>query len=229
MIGAVKRLVVVAVAAALVGGCASPGSAAYGPERRPLPTFPPVPTDPPVEPPSSPAAPTTPPTCPPEGVLLQAGVADAAMGLRALGITLLNCGDRDYRVDGYPVVAALDKDHRTLGIKVLHGTTDIAGPIPDWNGPPNPITLEPGREAACVVVWRNTYDDIRQPPVTAPYLRMAPAPGRPAQVLSPRDPLDLGSTGRLGVSPWRLSEPTPHTTPVVPPPSTQPPVPSSIL
>ena len=229
MIGAVKRLVVVAVAAALVAGCASPRSEAYGPERVPGPTFPPAPTDHPVEPPSSPAAPTTPPTCPPEGVLLQAGVADAAMGLRALGITLLNCGDRDYRVDGYPVVVALDKDHRTLDIKVLHGTTDIAGPIPEWNGPPNPITLGPGREAECVVVWRNTYDDIRQPPVTAPYLRMAPVAGRPARVLTPRDPLDLGSTGRLGVSPWRLSKPTSHTTPVAPPPSTQPPVPSSIL
>jgi hypothetical protein len=59
---------------------------------------------------------------------------------------------------------------------------------------------------------------------------MAPAPGRPAQVLTPHDPLDLGSTGRLGVSPWRLSKPTPHTTPAAPPPSTQPsPVPSSIL
>jgi hypothetical protein len=223
MIGAVKRLVVAAVAVTLIAGCAAPQTGSQGPS----PTFL-------SEPPSSPAASTTPPTCPPEGVLLQSDLTDAAMGLRALGITLLNCGRHDYRVDGYPVVAALDQDHKKLAIKVLHGTTEIAGPIPDWNGPPNPVTLKPGQQAACVIVWRNTYTDIRHPPVTAPYLRIAPASGRPAQVLTPHDPLDLGSTGRLGVSPWRLSKPTPATTPattpVAPPASTEPsPVPSSIL
>jgi hypothetical protein len=33
----------------------------------------------------------------------------------------------------------------------------------------------------------------------------APAAGRPAQVLAVQDGIDLGSTGRLGVSPWRPS------------------------
>jgi hypothetical protein len=230
MIVAVKRLVVAAVAVALTAGCNSPGSDSSGPDssgyRRP--PLPPTPAEHPVDPPTT-RVPTPPPTCPPEGVLLQSGETDGAAGLRALGITLLNCGHQTYRVDGYPVIQALDKDHRKVALKVLHGVTEIAGPIPDWNGPPNPITLEPGRQAECVVVWRNTYDDIRHPPVNAPYLEMAPAAGRPTQVLMPDAALDLGSTGRLGVGPWRLSKPTSRTTPAAPPPSTQPSVPSSIL
>jgi hypothetical protein len=224
----VKRLVVAALAVTLLAGCNSPepGYDAYGHRLPPVPTFPT---------PGRPAAPPTtrvrtpPPTCPPEGVLLQSGGADGAAGLRALGITLLNCGTKDYRVDGYPAVRALDKDHRAAAVEVLHGVVDIAGPIPSWTGPPTPVTLKPGRQAECVVVWRNTYDDIRHPPVNAPYLEMAPAPGRPAQILTPDAPLDLGSTGRLGVSPWRLSKQTPRTTPVAPPPSTQPSTPPPLL
>lgn len=224
MIGPVKRLVVLALAVALVAGCDSSRSAYYGDPRPTLPTFPTARPAPATTPPVTP-----PPTCPPEGVLLQAGGTDGAAGLRALGITLVDCGHKAYQVDGYPAVEVLDKDHRPVTVTVLHGTAEITGDIPGWNGPPNPITLEPGQQAECVVAWRSTYDDIRQPPVNAPYLRMAPATGRPSQIVTPDGPVDLGSTGRLGVSPWRRSPTTPHTTPVAPPPSTQPSLPSSIL
>jgi hypothetical protein len=216
MILAVKRLVVAVVAVVLLAGCKSPEPESYGYPQPPK-TSPTTASSPPA------------PTCPPEGVLLRSGLTDGAAGLRALGIDLINCGHENYRVDGYPVVHVLDKDHKTLAIKVLHGTVEIAGPIPDWNGPPNPLTLEPGRQATCIVVWRSTYDDIRQPPVNAPYLEMAPAEGRPTQVMTPDGPLDLGSTGRLGVSPWRISQPTSRTTPAAPPPSTQPPLPTPLL
>lgn len=52
--------------------------------------------------------------------------------------------------------------------------------------------------------WRNTYDDIRQLPVTVRFLDIAPLAGRPSQVVEPTGGLDLGSTGRIGVSAWRL-------------------------
>jgi hypothetical protein len=42
----------------------------------------------------------------------QAIVVDAAMGLRALGILLINCGTRDYTAGGYPVVRVLDADRK---------------------------------------------------------------------------------------------------------------------
>ncbi|MEV6848935.1 DUF4232 domain-containing protein [Actinoplanes sp. NPDC051411] len=218
-----KRLAVAVLSLALLAACNAPepGYDAYGHRLPPRPTS----TTPGrrADPPTTPAQ-TPPPTCPPEGVLLRSGGTDGAAGLRALGITLLNCGKKNYRVDGYPTVRALDKDHHAAAVKVLHGVADIAGPIPDWNGPPAPVTLKPGQQAECVVVWRNTYDDIRRPPVNAPYLQMAPEPGRPAQLLTPDGALDLGSTGRLGVSPWRRSKSVPPTTRPAPPehPAVQP-------
>lgn len=221
MIVAVKRLVVAAVAVALIAGCAVPGSPGYRTGTAPQPATPSAPV-------SAPPAP-----CPRAGVLLRADATDAAMGLRALGVVLLNCGHEDYRLDGYPVVRALDEKRGTLAVKVLRGTAEIAGPMSRWDGKPRPIILRPGQEAVCAVVWRNTYTDIRQPPVNAPFLRMAPAPGRPGQVVVPDGPLDLGSTGRLGVSPWFPAEPASRTTPAAPPatpPATnQPSIPPDIL
>jgi hypothetical protein len=174
---------------------------------------------------SGPAATGTPETaaCPPSGVRLELGGVDAAMGLRALGVYLVNCGREAYRVNGYPAVHALDEQRSTLDVRVLDGVTEIAGSLPGWAGAPRPVVLSPGERAAAVVVWRNTYDNISKPPVDAPYLEVAPTAGRPAQVLAPQGGIDLGSTGRLGVSPWRQSrtpatrQPSnPPTTPTVP-------------
>jgi len=216
MIGPVKRLVVAALAVALLAGCArpSPAGPAEGPAARPA-ARPGVPSTAPTR--------TPPSTCPAEGVRLSSGQTDGALGLRGLGITLVNCGHDTYRVDGYPVVRALDEDHRQLTVKVLHGTKEIAGPIEQWDGPPTPVALRPGQVAECVIVWRNTYADIRKPPANPPYLQIAPAPGRPLQLVTLDSPMDLGSTGRLGVSPWRVfTDPAP-TTPAAPPPVTTPP------
>ncbi|WP_275407291.1 DUF4232 domain-containing protein [Actinoplanes cyaneus] len=142
--------------------------------------------------------------CPPEGVRVAVGDGDAAAGLRVLGVTLTNCGRGTYRVDGYPVVRSLDEDRAVLDVNVLKGVEEITGSVPDWSGPPKPVTLKPGQRATTVVAWRNTYDDIRNGPVTVKYLEVAPLAGRPAQVIAPDGGLDLGSTGRIGVSPWRL-------------------------
>jgi hypothetical protein len=220
MIGAVnralaRRLAYPLTVAALLGGCASTRSAvnAAAPPGRPIAT-PAVsgsatPTASGSATPAASAPGTSSPSavaCPPSGVRLDLGGIDAAMGLRALGLNLINCGRKPYRVNGYPAVHALDKERSTLDVRVLHGVTEISGSIPDWSGPPRPFVLEPGERATAVVVWRNTYDNISRPPVDAPYLEVAPAAGRrPAQVLAPQGGIDLGSTGRLGVSPWRPS------------------------
>jgi hypothetical protein len=145
------------------------------------------------------------------------------MGLRALGVNLLNCGAEPYRVNGYPAVKALDEKHAALAIRVLEGVTEITGALPNWAGPPTPVVLDPGERAVAVVVWRNTYDNITAPPVDAPYLEMAPVAGRPTQVLAPEGGLDLGSTGRLGVSPWRPAPPGQGEPTATPPVTTPPP------
>ena len=196
-----RRLAYPLTAAALLGGCASTVTAA-APPARPIGT--PAVSGPAV---SGPAPTTSPARCPRSGVRLELGGLDAAMGLRALGLDLINCGRKPYRVNGYPAVHALDQRRSRLNVRVLQGVIEIAGPIPDGSGPPRPVVLKPGERATAVVVWRNTYDNISRPPVDAPYLEAAPAAGRPAQILAVRDGIDLGSTGRLGVSPWRPSRP----------------------
>jgi hypothetical protein len=147
------------------------------------------------------------------------------MGLRALGVSLVNCGAAPYRVDDYPAVRALDERRAALDVRVLRGVSKIAGGIPNRDGPPRTVVLEPGERATAIVVWRNKYTDITHPPVVVAYLEMAPSAGRAAQILAPEGGLDLGSTGRFGVSPWLKSPTAGGPTPSRPPAATVDPPP----
>jgi hypothetical protein len=189
----VTRLATAVAAAVLLAGCAP---APLAERTAPLP-------------PSRPAPAPSATPCPPDGVRLGAGEVSAAMGLRAMGLDVVNCGRAPYRVNGYPAVRALDDRRAALDVRVLRGVTGITGALEHWAGPPAPLVLQPGERAAAVVVWRTTYADTMQPPVEVTHLEVAPAAGRAAAVLTPPGGLDLGSTGRLGVSPWRRSVPAP--------------------
>ncbi|MEU4240784.1 DUF4232 domain-containing protein [Actinoplanes sp. NPDC026619] len=153
--------------------------------------------------PSVPAPAPAQPACPAGGVRVELGPGDAAMGLRVLDLYLVNCGTATYRVNGYPVVRLLDDQRQPVTVQVLKGTTAITGSIPDYDKPPSKLTLRPGQRATAVLAWRNTYNDITNPPVSAPYLEIGPAAGAPAQPVTPRSDIDLGSTGRVAVSAWR--------------------------
>jgi hypothetical protein len=207
MIGPVRRRhLAYLLTAVLLAACAAPGTGVGDGDSSGLRSPAPSGSAPPAPRPSAPAsAPADPAACPASGVRIETDGRDAATGLRLLGLSMVNCGRTTYRVNGYPVLRALDEDRAGLDIKVLRGVDEIAGALPGWTGKPAAVVLKPGQRAGAVVVWRNTYDDITDPPVSAPYLEVAPAAGRPATVLTP-DPLDLGSTGRLGVSPWRFSK-----------------------
>jgi len=172
---------------------------------------------------SASAAPSA-PACPASGVLITPGSGDAAMGLRVVGIDLVNCGTRPYRLDGYPSVRALDKTRAPLKVRTLRGLYPITGPLGAWSKPPKPVVLSPGEHAQAVIAWRNTYDNITHPPVVGPYASIAPSSGEAVQVITvPEGGLDLGSTGRLAVSPWRHAEDVVSSpSPVVPTPSTSP-------
>jgi hypothetical protein len=128
------------------------------------------------------------------------------MGLRVAGIRMVNCGRTPYRVEGFPVVHPLDDRLALLAVKVLDGTTPITGPIEGMDGPPEPVVLQPGQAASATVAWRNTYNDTTHQPVEVPYLEVTPAEGDPPQVIAADHPLDLGSTGRLGIGPWRAAQ-----------------------
>jgi hypothetical protein len=191
------RFVVPLAFAALLAGCARPANSSTS--EPPAFSSDPVPSQPGH---ATPAATTV--TCPPEGVRLEVDQGDAAMGLRVLGIRLVNCGPQTYRLNGYPVVRSLDDDRTALKVRVLHGVKAIIGSAIPWDGPPKPVVLKPGQQAGTAVAWRNTYDDIREPPVTVKFLNIAPLSGRPSQIIEPNGGLDLGSTGRIAVSAWNL-------------------------
>ncbi|MFF2777444.1 DUF4232 domain-containing protein [Streptomyces sp. NPDC058052] len=142
-------------------------------------------------------APTGP--CPPSGVRVHADEGDAAMGLRAVGLHLENCGTRPLPLDGYPGIQPLDEDHRDLpGVRVLQGGQTIAAGT-GADGPARPFTLRPGERARAGLVWRNTTE--AGDPVGAPYVRVRWQPGAAPVMVVPE--LDLGTTGRLAVGPWK--------------------------
>lgn len=128
---------------------------------------------------------------------------DAAMGLRVVGLHLANCGATAYHVEGYPQLQLLDEKRQPVrGVEILQGTDGIStGIAPD--GAPGPVTLQPGESATATLAWRNTTGS--GDPVDAPYVRVTPKPGAASVVVTPE--LDLGTTGRLGVSAWK--KPTP--------------------
>lgn len=139
--------------------------------------------------------------CPPSGMLVQTGPTDAAMGLRAMGIELVNCGSVPFTVNGYPAIRVLDDDRAPLPVTVLQGSSAVAS-IDGFDTPPAPVTAAPGERLVAGLVWRNTVE-MGTGPVNATYLEIVPAPGQPPQTVRPDHRMDLGTTGRLGVTAWR--------------------------
>ncbi|OKI07264.1 hypothetical protein A6A06_35685 [Streptomyces sp. CB02923] len=146
----------------------------------------------------------TAPACPADGVAVKGLPVDAAMGTRAMGITLTNCGNRPYKVNGYAGVQVLDEDRKPLAVKISHGSD-----IVDDRGP-EPLTLKPGEHARAVLMWRNRVTSATDPAVNGAFLALTPAEGggRPQTV---RELIDLGTTGKLGITAWHREDPKPRT------------------
>lgn len=140
--------------------------------------------------------------CPASGLHVYADDGDAAMGLRVVGLHLVNCGNRPYELNGYPELDILDEDHDEVGsVRILHGTDQISTGI-GGDGTPQRLVLQPGEAAQAGLAWRNTTQ--AGEPVNAPYVRVRAKQGaRPVMVVPE---LDLGTTGRLGVGPWKRDE-----------------------
>ncbi|POX49406.1 hypothetical protein C3489_24745 [Streptomyces sp. Ru71] len=137
--------------------------------------------------------------CPSSGVRVYADQGDAAMGLRVVGLHLENCGTGVYRLDGYPLLQLLDEEHRQVdGVRVLHGGDQIASGT-GADGTPAPLALKPGERAVAVMTWRNTTGFGEA--VNAPYVRVRAKAGVAPVTVIPE--LDLGTTGKLGVGPWK--------------------------
>ncbi len=144
------------------------------------------------------------PVCPEEGVRVTAGPVNPAMGLRAMDLTLENCGTHAYRVEGYPEVRLLDRDQQHVtGVSVIHGSAGIAT-VTGFDDPPGAVTLAPGETASAGLLWRNTTTGF-DGAVYVRYLTVAARSGSLPLLLTPDGGLDLGTTGRLGVGPWRTA------------------------
>ncbi|MEU6118074.1 DUF4232 domain-containing protein [Streptomyces sp. NPDC047117] len=142
--------------------------------------------------------------CPASGVRVTADAGDAAMGLRVVGLRLRNCGKRTYHLNGYPLLKLLDEDRKPVsGIRVLRGSGSIAT-VAGFDAPPRPVTLKPGEAASAGLVWRNTTGGGIA--ANVPYVQVRTKSGAGAVTVTPE--LDLGTTGKLGVSPWKKASST---------------------
>ncbi|MEV4621606.1 DUF4232 domain-containing protein [Asanoa sp. NPDC049573] len=153
---------------------------------------------PPLPPPEPPPASPSEPACP-DGYQISGDQVEAAAGLRALGITLRNCGTSPYQVDGFPVITMLDMYGRPMKITVGTGSEPVSSPDV-WDRPPRPIDVAPGETVRARVLWRNTVTDGES--VTGAHLTVAPAKGARAQLLTPDGGIDVGTTNRLAVNAW---------------------------
>ncbi|MEW1550590.1 DUF4232 domain-containing protein [Streptomyces tsukubensis] len=136
--------------------------------------------------------------CPRSGVRVTTDQGESAMGLRAVGVRLENCGTRPYVLDGYPRVTPLDEQHRPLtGIRVLRGGGEISTGL--GTASPRRFSLAPGEAARSSLMWRNTHEGFGEA-ANGPYVRLVAKPGASPVMLVPE--LDLGTTGKLGVAAW---------------------------
>ncbi|MEU5669787.1 DUF4232 domain-containing protein [Micromonospora sp. NPDC047753] len=150
---------------------------------------------------AGPTASTEPPAgCPASGVRIRSTGGDAAMGLRALGLELVNCGERPYQLNGYPVLHVFDEAREPVMLRVVNGAKEITS---GFDQPPRQVTLAAGERATAVVLWRNLATDSTVVATNGEFLTVAPAAGQPAEEVDPDGPIDLGNTGRIGVSAWK--------------------------
>ncbi|MEU2868817.1 DUF4232 domain-containing protein [Streptomyces olivoreticuli] len=189
------RLGALLIAVGLLSACGAPT-----PMAEPEPVAPKVR---PADAPSSGAPSNEPPPldCPESGLIAQAGPANAAMGLRVLTVELTNCGKERQVVNGYPDVRILDRDRKPVEVELERGAKSILGQE-DFDAGPVRLALLPGQKAVAALAWRNTVDDLTKSPVDGAYLSIAPVPGSARQNVP--ETIDLGTTGKLGLSAWAM-------------------------
>ncbi|MEU1328658.1 DUF4232 domain-containing protein [Streptomyces sp. NPDC005865] len=213
-----SRALALSATALLLAGCglSEELDRETNPERRPpaeaappgantqRPTGPTGPTD--SARPADPADPANPsgrtPPCPNSGVTMSPGMVTATMGLRAMSVTLTNCGHRVRVVDGYPDIRVRGLDRALFDVSVLKGTE----PVTTMDDPgPHRVALKPGERAYTTLVWRYSAVDASTRRGSGVYVEIGPAKGKPRQTVEPDGGLDIGETGMLGTTAWQRS------------------------
>jgi hypothetical protein len=137
------------------------------------------------------------------------------MGIRVLTMELVNCGTEPITVNGYPTVRLYDENHDPIDVAVGQGSSSIAT-VPEFDNPPQPVTLQPGERAQSGLLWRNLVTDSTVNATTAYHLDAAVAEGKPWHVVPMVIPdsvrgaadvtIDLGNTGKIGVQAWQKAK-----------------------
>jgi hypothetical protein len=144
------------------------------------------PVDPATERPEEPA-------CPETGFHATVTQGSAAMGIRSVGIELVNCGTEDIAVNGYPVI-----EIPGVEIDVREGSDTLQDPGP------TPITLAPGDTVSAGMLWRNMVESADEGDVVnATEINVGYAEGSPMETVTPESPIDLGTTREIEVTAWR--------------------------
>ncbi|MET7362456.1 DUF4232 domain-containing protein [Streptomyces sp. NPDC005562] len=198
-----SRALALSATALLLAGCglSEELDRETNPERRP-----PAEAAPPsanTQRPTSPAYPSpSTPSCPNSGVTMSPGMVTATMGLRAMSVTLTNCGHRVRVVDGYPDIRVRGLDRALFDVSVLKGTE----PVTTMDDPgPHRVALKPGERAYTTLVWRYSAVDASTRRGSGVYVEIGPAKGKPRQTVEPDGGLDIGETGMLGTTAWQRS------------------------
>lgn len=149
----------------------------------------------PVEP-VEPTAPTE-PACPEEGFQVTVSGMNAAMGIRATGIELVNCGTENIEVDGYPHLQILGESG-PIAVEVKEGSDTLQDPGP------TPITLAPGDSVSAGMLWRNRVESADgNDVVNATEINVGYSEDSPMVTVTPESSIDLGTTRELEVTAWR--------------------------
>ncbi|MFF3390334.1 DUF4232 domain-containing protein [Streptomyces sp. NPDC002669] len=133
--------------------------------------------------------------CPSSGVVVDMGEVEAALGHRAVGLTLTNCGGKPYRVHGYPSVRALDEAGDPLPVPVNPGSSYMG-----TDRGPKEVVLKPGQTARSLLAWVSTPTggDL----IEGDALQIAPAPGLEARTF-PLEGNDVRLLDELNMTAWR--------------------------
>ncbi len=127
------------------------------------------------------------------GVTVSSGPVEAALGHRAIVVTLTNCGAAPRTLTGYPEVRLLDKEKQPMAVQVEHGSSYMA-----IDPGVAPQTVQPGGTLLSVVSWSNTVT-VGSPEAGA-YVTVSAAKGEPEQRIVVDT--DLGTTGKLTLTAW---------------------------
>ncbi|WP_244315538.1 DUF4232 domain-containing protein [Streptomyces albidochromogenes] len=125
------------------------------------------------------------------------GEVQAALGHRAVGLTLTNCGKDPYQVYGYPSVQALGTDGEVLDVWVKRGSSYMGA-----DEGPTSVVLAPGESVRSLLSWTSNPRTGRLQQASA--LDIAPAAGEKARRF-PLEGSDVRTVDELTLTAWHTA------------------------